>query len=72
MVKLFIMRLFGKIEEQLNFSKNLVQKGFDKKIQKTTGLVVDSYFSASKINWLLKNVKAAKELLKKTGYYLAL
>ena len=49
----------------VKFCKNLVQKGFAKKIQKTTGLVVDSYFSASKINWLLKNVKAAKELLKK-------
>ena len=49
----------------VKFCKNLVQKGFAKKIQKTTGLVVDSYFSASKINWLLKNVKAVKELLKK-------
>ena len=49
----------------VKFCKNLVQKGFAKKIQKTTGLIVDSYFSASKINWLLKNVKAARELLKK-------
>jgi len=42
-----------------------VQKGFAKKIQNTTGLIIDSYFSASKINWLLNNSKVAKELLKK-------
>ena len=45
----------------VKFCKNLVQKGFAKKIQKTTGLVVDSYFSASKINWLLKNVKKKRK-----------
>lgn len=31
-----------------------------KKIQKRTGLVVDPYFSASKIQWILKNVPGAK------------
>ena len=49
----------------IKFCKSLVQKGFAKKIQKTTGLIVDSYFSASKIHWLLNNSKKAKELLKK-------
>ncbi len=48
----------------VKFCKNLVKKGFAKKIQKTTGLIIDSYFSASKINWLLKNSKHAKKLLK--------
>ena len=42
----------------VKFCKNLVQKGFAKKIQKTTGLIVDSYFSASKIN--LKAQKSYK------------
>jgi len=49
----------------VKFCKSLVKKGFAKKIQKITGLIVDSYFSASKIHWLLTNSKRAKELLKK-------
>ena len=49
----------------VKFCKSLVQKGFAKKIQKTTGLIVDSYFSASKIHWLLNNSQKARELLKK-------
>ncbi len=34
-------------------------------IEKTTGLVIDPYFSATKIGWLLKNVKGAREQVKK-------
>tara|TARA_Y100000996_G_C22550901_1_gene653669 strand:- start:512 stop:1996 length:1485 start_codon:yes stop_codon:yes gene_type:complete len=48
----------------VKFCKNLVKKGFAKKIQKTTGLIIDSYFSASKIHWLLNNSKKTKKLLK--------
>lgn len=36
-----------------------VQK-LDKLIQKKTGLVVDAYFSATKVQWILQNVKGAK------------
>ncbi|MBB5034723.1 glycerol kinase GlpK [Prosthecobacter vanneervenii] len=32
----------------------------DKLIQKKTGLVVDAYFSATKVQWILQNVKGAK------------
>lgn len=35
-----------------------------KKIQKITGLLPDSYFSASKIRWILENVVGAKKLAK--------
>jgi glycerol kinase len=31
-------------------------------IQKKTGLIIDPYFSATKIHWLLNNVEGAKEL----------
>lgn len=41
--------------------KNL---GMARKIRNTTGLVVDPYFSATKIAWILKNVPEAKQLLK--------
>ena len=37
----------------------------DKEIQKKTGLTLDPYFSATKINWILKNVDGAKELAQK-------
>ena len=33
-------------------------------ISKTTGLVIDSYFSATKIHWILNNIKGAKEKAK--------
>lgn len=36
-----------------------------KSIREKTGLTVDAYFSASKINWLLNNVKDASRLLEK-------
>ncbi|MDE6407503.1 MAG: glycerol kinase GlpK [Anaeroplasmataceae bacterium] len=36
---------------------------YKEEILKRTGLKLDSYFSASKIEWLLKNVDKAKELL---------
>ncbi len=32
----------------------------DKLIQRNTGLVVDAYFSATKVQWMLKNVKGLK------------
>ena len=36
-------------------------KGFEKEIQEKTGLVLDSYFSGTKIKWLLDNVPNARE-----------
>ena len=48
----------------VNYCKDLIKKGYLKKIQKITGLVVDSYFSATKIKWVLNNIQASKELLK--------
>lgn len=40
------------------------QPGAAEEIQDKTGLVIDPYFSASKIRWLLDNVPKAKDLLK--------
>ena len=37
--------------------------GLKKYIKKTTGLIVDAYFSASKIKWLLENNAKVKKLL---------
>lgn len=40
-----------------------LNKFFQKYIKKTTGLIVDAYFSASKIKWLLENNAKVKKLL---------
>lgn len=39
----------------------LRQQGIDKKIREKTGLVLDAYFSATKIKWILDNVEGARE-----------
>lgn len=41
--------------------ENLKQKGFEKTIHAKTGLVLDAYFSATKIFWILENVKGARK-----------
>jgi len=40
---------------------DLKEKGLDKLILQKTGLIVDAYFSATKIEWILNNVPGAKE-----------
>ncbi len=44
-----------------DYCEELKNKGYEELLKKKTGLVIDPYFSASKINWLLKNVKGAEE-----------
>lgn len=39
----------------------LRQEGFDKIIREKTGLILDAYFSATKIKWILDNVQGASE-----------
>lgn len=42
--------------------KSLQSEGWSEKIKEKTGLVIDSYFSATKLEWILENVQGAKEL----------
>jgi glycerol kinase len=44
------------------FCDALKARALDKFIQQRTGLVVDAYFSGTKINWILDNVAGAREL----------
>lgn len=44
---------------------DLKKDGYQDYIRKTTGLVIDPYFSGSKIKWILDNVKDAHSLAKK-------
>ncbi|MBL9034139.1 MAG: glycerol kinase GlpK [Rhodospirillaceae bacterium] len=41
--------------------KQLIEAGWEPKIQAKTGLLIDSYFSATKVRWLLENVSGAQE-----------
>lgn len=43
------------------FCDKLKKEGYASLIQSKTGLVIDAYFSASKIKWILDNVEGAKE-----------
>ena len=47
------------------YCNKLKEQGLSDKILKTTGLVIDSYFSATKVKWLLDNISGARELAKK-------
>ncbi len=47
-----------------DFCSELTAKGYDKLIKDKTGLLLDAYFSGTKIKWLLDNVKGAKEKAK--------
>ncbi|WP_202711470.1 glycerol kinase GlpK [Sporosalibacterium faouarense] len=40
---------------------DLKQRGLEKYVKENTGLVVDAYFSGTKIKWILDNVEGAKE-----------
>ena len=42
----------------------LLAQGYGDHIRKTTGLVPDAYFSATKINWILDHVEGAREKAK--------
>ena len=47
------------------YCDTLKDKGFDKKIREKTGLLVDAYFSGSKVKWILDNVDGARDLAAK-------
>ncbi len=44
------------------FCEELKAKGLTEEVKEKTGLLIDAYFSASKIRWILDNVPVAKEL----------
>jgi glycerol kinase len=45
-----------------DFCEQLRRAGHESLIQQRTGLLIDSYFSASKISWLLENIAGARSL----------
>jgi len=47
------------------YCDTLKASGFDKTIKQKTGLVVDAYFSATKVRWILENVPGARQAAEK-------
>ncbi|EDU36067.1 glycerol kinase [Clostridium sporogenes ATCC 15579] len=47
------------------YCDELREKNIDKTIKEKTGLMLDAYFSATKIKWILDNVEGARELAEK-------
>ncbi|AOM80138.1 glycerol kinase GlpK [Pedobacter steynii] len=43
------------------YCDELKEKGWSDKIKEKTGLVIDAYFSGTKVKWILDNVKGARE-----------
>ncbi|MDI3527001.1 MAG: glycerol kinase [Tenuifilum sp.] len=44
-----------------NFCDELKEKGYTETIRQKTGLVIDAYFSGTKVKWILNNVPGARE-----------
>ncbi|MBW1295480.1 glycerol kinase GlpK [Aquimarina litoralis] len=48
-----------------NICKNLKELGLEEYVSKNTGLVIDSYFSGTKLKWILDNVEGARDKAEK-------
>ncbi len=46
-----------------NFCETLREKNLTKLIQSKTGLIIDPYFSATKIKWIIENIEEAKNAI---------
>lgn len=45
--------------------KELIHKGFSKIVQEKSGLLIDPYFSASGVKWILDNIDGLREIAEK-------
>ncbi|WP_343534845.1 glycerol kinase GlpK [Pedobacter sp.] len=43
------------------YCNSIKKQGLSQKIQEKTGLIIDSYFSATKVKWILENIEGARE-----------
>ena len=49
------------------YCDSLKAKGLEESFRKKTGLIIDAYFSATKLKWILDNVPNARERAQKGG-----
>ncbi|MBP3940809.1 MAG: glycerol kinase, partial [Christensenellaceae bacterium] len=52
-----------------DYCSELIENGYADMIKEITGLIIDPYFSATKIHWILENVPGAKERAEKGELY---
>ena len=52
-----------------NLCNKLKKKGLENLIKSRTGLLLDPYFSATKIKWIIENIPSSKKLLKKNRLF---
>lgn len=45
----------------VDICKDLIQRGFNDQFRRKTGLMIDPYFSGTKVKWLLENVPGLRE-----------
>lgn len=45
--------------------EELIKDGFEEYVRENTGLLIDAYFSGTKVKWILDNVEGAKEKAEK-------
>lgn len=48
-------------KQTISICEELKKQGFEDVVRKKTGLLVDPYFSGTKVKWILDNVKGARE-----------
>ena len=53
-----------------DFCEELKAKGWEDYIRENTGLVLDAYFSATKIKWILDHVEGAREKANRGEFFL--
>ena len=51
-----------------NICEKIKKDGLEEYIKENTGLVVDSYFSATKIKWIIDNVDGVRDKVKKIRF----
>ncbi len=56
-----IMQSYGSAAGHLSIVTALKEKGLTDKFRDKTGLVIDAYFSGTKVKWILDNVPGARE-----------
>lgn len=47
------------------YCEELKGKGYEQAIHQKTGLILDAYFSATKIKWILDNIEGVRERAEK-------
>ena len=52
------------------YCDSLKEKGLTEKFRRKTGLVIDAYFSGTKVKWILDNVPGARERAEKGSFCL--